>query len=99
MDDDIIVKYVKVDGLLIQDPLPKFEYEAKTGLWTIVIEAGDYADFFASRRDREVEVEIGMQLGTVLDVGKVRTWSGQVADVPTFIAKIHGQEPMSYVER
>lgn len=98
MNDDIIVKYVKVGGQMIEEPLPKFAYDVKTGLWTIIIEATEYADFFASMHNQEVEVEIGMQLGTVRDMGKVRTWSGRIEDAPAFVAKIEGQEPMHYID-
>jgi hypothetical protein len=98
MDDEIIVKYIKIDGQTIENPLPKFEYEAKTGLWTIIIEAEEYADFLGPKHNQQVEVEIGMQLGTVRDVGRIRTWSSVVPDAPAFLAKIEGREPMNYID-
>jgi hypothetical protein len=98
MDDEIVVKYVKIDGQTIEDPVPKFEYEVKTGRWTIIVEAEAYADILGPKHNQQVEVEIGMQLGTVRDVGIIKTWSSVMPDAPSFIAKIEGREPMNYVD-
>ncbi len=99
MDDRIIVRYVKIDGQIFEDPIPKFEYDGKTGVWTIVIEAANCADFFVARHEQEVAVEVGMQLGTLLDVGTVKAWRSEMPNVPSFVAKIEGNDPMHFVER
>ena len=99
MDDQIIVRYVKIDGQSFENPMPRFEYDGKTGVWTIIIEAAKYADFFAARHEQEVEVEVGMQLGTLLDVGKVKMWRSELPNASSFVAKIEGNDPMHFVER
>jgi hypothetical protein len=99
MDDTIIVKYVRVDGQTFENPLPKFEYHVKTGQWTIVIESGKHAEFFAARQEQEVEVEVAMQLGTLRDVGRVKIWQSAMPGAPSFCAKIEGTDPMRFVER
>jgi hypothetical protein len=99
MDDAIVVKYVKVDGKIFENPLPKFEYNVRTGQWNILIESGKHADFFVSRQEQEVEVEVGMQLGTLRDVGRVKAWQSNMPDAPLFCARIEGTDPMNFVER
>jgi hypothetical protein len=99
MDDQIIVKYVKIDGQSFENPLPKFEYDGKIGTWLIVIGAEKYADVFTARHAQHVEVEVGMQLGILLDVGKEKSWRSNLPDMPAFVAKIKGSDPMHFAER
>jgi hypothetical protein len=103
MDDEkgeaIIVKSVKVDGHIFDEPLPRFEYAVKIGKWTIIVESEKDAEFMRERDGRTVEVEVAMHFGTLRDVGVVKTWQGEIAGAPAFVAKIVGNDPMHFVER
>lgn len=99
MEDQIVVKFVKIDGQSFENPMPRFVYDGKIGTWAIVVEAEKYMDFFAARNDQLVKVEVGMQLGTLLDEGKVKTWRSNLPNVPGFVAKIEGSDPMHFAER
>jgi hypothetical protein len=97
MGDTILVKSIKIDGQNFDNPLPSFEYDGKVGVWVITVKAERAADFFATRHGQEVEV--GMHFGTVRAVGRVRTWQSALPDMPAFIARIVGNDPMRFVER
>jgi hypothetical protein len=99
MDDGIIVKYIKIDGQIFDDPPPKFKYEGKIGQWTIWIESGEPIDFLAARQDCDVQIEIGVQLGTLRGVGRVSTWTSSLPELPAFTSKIEGSDPLEYIER
>ena len=99
MDDKVVVKYVKIDGQTFENPVPHFEYATKIGTWSLVVETERYASFFTAREGMDVEVEIGMQLGILRDVGRVRIWRGTLPDAPAFVARVMGNDPMSFTER
>jgi hypothetical protein len=99
MDDEIIVRYVKIDGQVIDNPLPRFEYEVKVGTWVVCVESEKYADFLSARDGQVVEVEVGLHFGVLRDVGVVKTWRSTLPDAPAFVAKIGGSNPMRFVER
>lgn len=98
-DDAIVVKYIKVDGQQIDNPIPKFEYEVKIGKWRMRVTAERYADFFRARENKDVEVEIGTQFGALHDIGRVSLWFGNLPDAPSFMAKIEGSDPMQFIDR
>lgn len=98
LNDLIIVKHIKVNGQMFDNPVPRFEYAVKIGTWCILIDTERYADYFAALHDQQVEVEVGMQFGTLRDVGRVKVWQGELADAPSFVAKIEGSDPMQFVD-
>ena len=98
-DNNIVVKYVKIDGQSFENPVPRFEYATKIGTWRLIVESEPHANFFDVRQNQEVEVEVGMQFGVLRDVGKVRIWHGELPDAPSFLAQIQGSDPMSFLER
>lgn len=99
MGDLIIVKYIKVDGQYLDNPLPRLEYDQKIGVWEILVEAEKHAAFLSAREGQEVEVEIGLHFGTLRDVGRVSIWRGELPDAPSFRATIRGNDPMQLIER
>ena len=98
-DDEIIAKYIKIDGQSIENPLPRFEYGVKIGTWAIIDDAEKHAEFFVNRQDQEVEIEVGMHFGSVRGVGRVKVWQSALPNTPAFVAKIDGDSPLSFVER
>jgi hypothetical protein len=98
-DDEIIPKYIKIDGHSIENPTPRFEYGVKIGTWAIVDNAEKHAEFFLNREDQQVEIEVGMQFGSVRGVGRVRIWKSALPDMHAFVAKIDGNSPLSFIER
>jgi hypothetical protein len=97
-DGEIIAKYIKIDGLNIENPLPRFEYGVRIGTWAIIDEADKHADFYVARQDQAVEIEIGMHFGTVRGVGTVKIWQSPLPNIPAFVAKVTGGSPLSFVE-
>ena len=99
MDDEIIVNYIKIGGQIFDDPPPKFKYEGKIGRWTICIKSDHPIDFLITRQGCDVQVEIGVQLGTLRGVGRVTTWTSSLPEFPAFTCKVKGSDPLEYIER
>lgn len=99
MDESIVVRYVKIGGQVFDQPVPKFEYETKIGVWSVLIENEKQVEAVATRHDQLVEVEVGMHFGTLRDSGKVTVWRSGLQSVPVSVVKIVGSDPMRFVER
>lgn len=99
MDEQIVVRYVKIGGKLFEEPVPKFGYETKIGVWMLVIEDEAQVEAVAVHDAQQVEVEVGMQFGTLRDSGKLDVWRSSLPNAFLSVAKIVGSDPMRFVER